>query len=238
MISFIIPTLNEEKTIEKTLKCISEYLGEKEIIVSDGNSTDRTIEIVKKYTDKVIVYKGSKRQTIAQGRNDGAKIAQGEFVVFMDADVTIADINFFMNKMLNNFTNKKILATTTIYRVEKDLEGFLDMIIFTTLGYWFSVLNNLFRFGASGGEFLMVRKEAFVKIGGFNENLAAAEDMDLMWRLNKIGRTYSDISLNIFHSGRRAHKVGWPKLLFQWTSNCVGAFLFKKPMSKEWKEIR
>ena len=56
MISFIIPTLNEEKTIEKTLKNLSEYFGEKEIIVSDGRSSDKTIEIAKKYTDKVIIH--------------------------------------------------------------------------------------------------------------------------------------------------------------------------------------
>jgi glycosyltransferase involved in cell wall biosynthesis len=46
MISFIIPTLNEEKTIEATLKCISGYLGEYEIILSDGNSKKVAREII------------------------------------------------------------------------------------------------------------------------------------------------------------------------------------------------
>lgn len=238
MISFVIPTLNEEKTIENTLKCISSYSGNKEIIITDGNSKDKTLEIAKKYTDKIVVYRGEKRQTIAQGRNDGAKVATGEFIVFMDADGTIPNIDIFMAKMLNVFENKKVLATTTIYKVEPDSETLMDKIIFNSLGYWFGVLNNILRIGGSGGEFLMVRADSFKKIGGFNETLAAAEDMDLMWRLNKIGRTHSELSLYIYHSGRRAHKVGWPKLLFQWTMNTVGAFLFHKPISKEWEEIR
>ncbi|MEI6711131.1 MAG: glycosyltransferase [bacterium] len=69
MISFIIPTLREASVIEKTLLWISQYNGEKEIIISDGGSDDGTIEIARKYTDKIIVYKGEKRQTIGMGRN-------------------------------------------------------------------------------------------------------------------------------------------------------------------------
>ena len=73
MISFIIPTLNEEKTIENTLRCLDAFSGEKEIIVSDGGSKDKTIEIASKYTNKIVIHKDSKRQNIAQGRNAGAR---------------------------------------------------------------------------------------------------------------------------------------------------------------------
>jgi glycosyltransferase involved in cell wall biosynthesis len=64
MISFVIPSLNEEATIEKTLLWISKYSGEKEIILSDGRSTDKTLEIARKYTDKIVIYEGTERQTI------------------------------------------------------------------------------------------------------------------------------------------------------------------------------
>ena len=93
MISFIIPTLNEETTIEKTLKNIKEFSLDKEIIVSDGGSKDRTTEIAKRFTDKVLVHSKKERQNIAGGRNSGAKEAKGEFVVFVDADVLIPNIN-------------------------------------------------------------------------------------------------------------------------------------------------
>jgi len=69
MISFIIPTLREESSLEKTLNWLSTYTGENEIIISDGGSTDKTLEIARKYTDKIIVYEGTKRQTIGMGRN-------------------------------------------------------------------------------------------------------------------------------------------------------------------------
>ena len=83
MISFIVPTLNEEKVIRKILDCVSGYSGEKEIIVSDGNSSDKTADIAREYTDKVFVYKGSMRQTIAGGRNAGAENARGDFLFFL-----------------------------------------------------------------------------------------------------------------------------------------------------------
>lgn len=56
MISFIIPTLNEESVLENILKWLSGFNGEHEIIVSDGKSNDRTIEIANKYADKVVIY--------------------------------------------------------------------------------------------------------------------------------------------------------------------------------------
>ena len=100
MLSIIIPTLNEEKSIEKTLQSIKELKDyDYEIIISDGKSKDKTVEIAKKYDAKVIVYEGTIRQTIGGGRNLGASIASGDFFVFLDADVTIPDINNFFKKV-------------------------------------------------------------------------------------------------------------------------------------------
>lgn len=237
MISFIIPTLNEEKTIEDTLKSISNFTGNKEIILSDGNSRDKTIEIAKKYTDKILIHKELGRQNIAQGRNEGVKIAKGDFIVFMDADVVIPDINNFIARSSKYFENdKKLVAITAEYVVLKDLSTIFDKIIFKILSLYFSFLN-LISFGASGGEFQMIKKEAFVKVGGFDEKIAASEDMDLFWRLAKIGKTRLPLGLKVYHTGRRAHQIGWPKLLWQWMSNTIMVFLFRKSVN-EWKEIR
>ncbi len=237
MISFIIPTLNEEKTIENTLKSIGVFSGEKEIIISDGKSGDKTVEIAKKYTDKIVVHNGFGRQNIPQGRNDGAKIATGEYIVFVDADVTILDINNFIARGENYFKkDKKLVAITAGCIVFEDVATIFDKIIFKILALYFTFLNFI-GLGAAGGEFQMIKREAFLKVGGFNEKLAASEDMDLFWRLAKIGRTKLPIGFNVYHTGRRAHKIGWPKLLWQWSSNTIKVFFFKKAPS-EWKEIR
>ena len=237
MISFIIPTLNEEKTIENTLRCLDAFSGEKEIIVSDGGSKDKTIEIASKYTNKIVIHKDSKRQNIAQGRNAGAKEAKGDFIVFVDADVTIPDINDFIKRAKKYFDNdQKLVAVTAGCIVSKEVSILMDKIVFTFIKYYFAFLN-LIRFGAAGGEFQMIKRSAFLEVGGFDPNLAVSEDMDLFWRLAKIGRTKLPLELDIYHTGRRAHKIGWPRLLWQWFSNTIMVFFFRRS-DDEWKEIR
>lgn len=239
MISFIIPTLNEEKTLRQTLEAISLYQGEKEIIISDGNSRDATLKIAKEFTDKIFVYHGEKRQTIGQGRNDGAKLASGEILVFVDADVIIPDINAFFQKAFAIFTQReRLVALTVEYKVLPEMATWLDKIIFKLVAWDFVLANNYFKRGSSGGEFQMIKAEAFKKVGGFNERLAVAEDNELFYRLSRIGETRCDMSLFIFHTGRRAHKIGWPRLLLQWWVNYLSVFLFNKSVSQEWKEIR
>lgn len=239
MISFIIPALNEEKVIEKLILCLREYKGPKEIIVSDGRSTDRTVAIATPLADTVIVHNGTTRQTIAQGRNEGAAKAKGDYLVFMDSDDYIPDINEFFAKALKLFeADKKLVALTVSYKVLPEFATLTDRIIFWCVAFNYYILNNILGIGGSGGEFQMIKADAFRKVNGFNEEMAAAEDCDIFWRLAKIGRTRCERSLAIYHTGRRGHKIGWPKLLYQWSTNAISAYFFKKSVSKEWTEIR
>jgi len=84
----------------------------------------------------------------------------------------------------------------------------------------------------------MITSAAFRAVGGFNERLAAAEDMDLFRRLSRIGRTRFAGNLTVYHSGRRAHAIGWRRLLWQWFGNSVSVFLFNRSASREWSAIR
>jgi glycosyltransferase involved in cell wall biosynthesis len=238
MISFIIPTKNEEKIIEKTLECISLYRGEKEIIVSDGQSTDNTISISKKYA-KVVEHKGKTRQKISEGRNSGANIALGEYLVFMDADVNIPDINSFFEKAKEIFnSNKNLLGITVSVRVFKEQETFGDKMVFSFFNFYNMALNNYLKIGAAVGEFQMVRKDIFQKVGGYREDLVAGEDYEFFNKISKMGKTYFVKNLKVYHTGRRAHKIGWPRLLTQWMLNWVYVNLKGKSFSEEWEVIR
>ena len=76
MISVIIPTLNEEKLIERMLQQFTPGLIEKhdlEIVVSDGGSTDATLSIAKQYAHTVVENAAGIKQTISLGRNLGAE---------------------------------------------------------------------------------------------------------------------------------------------------------------------
>ena len=240
MLSIIIPTLNEEKTIENTLQHLKMLRDcDYEIIISDGRSKDKTIEIAKKYGAKVIVYGGTVRQTIAGGRNLGASIASGDFFVFLDADVIIPDINKFFKKAISLFENQKDLVGLTVrFKVLPELETLADKIIFTINDYLLFISNSITRIGGAGGEFQMIRADIFKKQKGYNEKITVCEDVELFQRLARVGKTKIEMSLKIMHTGRRAHKIGWPKLLSQWFINGASVTFFKRSFSTTWKEIR
>ncbi|MEM4634093.1 MAG: glycosyltransferase family A protein, partial [Candidatus Anstonellaceae archaeon] len=74
--SFIVPALNEEEYIERTLRSIKNQKTslKYELIVSDGKSKDKTMKIASKYADRLIV---TSKKGIWIGRNEGAKAAKG-----------------------------------------------------------------------------------------------------------------------------------------------------------------
>lgn len=241
MISIIIPTLNEEKEVGNTLENLAEPIkkGEIEVIITDGKSQDKTAEIARRYTPKVLVYAGEKRQTISEGKNDGAKVAKGEYLLFQDTDVFIPNPSEFFKKITAEFERDKNLAGATVFlKVRPDDATLSDKIIFGAVNYLFIIMNNILRIGAAAGEFQFVRADAFRKINGFNKKLVVAEDQDLFRRLAKIGRTRIISSLTVYHSGRRAHQIGWPRLLWQWWTNYFSMVVLKKSTSKEWKPLR
>ncbi len=240
MISIIVPTLNEESVLEKTLKNIRQMKSiPYELIISDGNSMDKTIEIARKYTDKIVVYKGEKRQTIGGGRNLGAGIARGSYLVFQDADVVVPDPDVFFGKAIRVFDDDPETAGITVsVRVMKELETRSDRIFFGIVNHIHFLTNNILGRGSACGEFQMIRRDAFLRAGGYNEALTVAEDNDMFARLSKTGKTRMIPDLVVFHTGRRAHKIGWPRLLASWLLNGLSVALFKKAAYREWKPVR
>ena len=85
-ISIIIPTLNEEKTISQCLETVVNIPGI-EVIVSDGVSTDRTVEIAGQHRDVKVVSSLTGRSI---QMNNGATCAKGEILLFLHADCILS----------------------------------------------------------------------------------------------------------------------------------------------------
>lgn len=241
MISFIIPTLNEEKFINHTVRALHSLIDlPHEVIITDGLSKDRTVELAKEAgADFVVVHDGSHRQTIAEGRNAGAAMATGDFLVFMDADCSIPGMDIFFTKILKHFeADPKLVAVNVAIRILPGAETFWDWAIYNMFNDYLWFVNNVLHIGMAAGEFQMVRKEAFHKLGGYDPKLVASEDVDLFSRLAKIGHVRYEKGIKVYHTGRRVHKTGWPKLLSLWMLNTVSMKLFHKAFSSEWKPIR
>jgi glycosyltransferase involved in cell wall biosynthesis len=240
VLSIIIPTLNEEKAIKRTLSALVRGIKSinYELIISDGGSTDNTLKIAKKYADRIIENKSGKRQNIAIGRNIGGRAAKGKYLVFLDADVSVPSPEKFFKKVISLFEKQKeFVGIIPRMRVSPN-ETFADKIVFGIGNIMFYVQNNWLGSGGAAGECQMMRASAFRKLRGYNEKIVVCEDQEMFSRLGKIGKTRLEWSLCVTHTGRRAKKIGWPKLLKQWILNYLSLKLFKKSVTNEWKVVR
>lgn len=89
-ISIIIPTYNAQNDIARCINsCICQSLDEIEIIIVDDCGNDKSIEIAQKYAQKdarITIYTNPKNLGTFQSRIQGAKIAKGKYICFLDAD--------------------------------------------------------------------------------------------------------------------------------------------------------
>lgn len=239
--SIIIPTLNEEKLLPNLLSQISDsYLKEKynyEIIVSDGGSNDKTVDIARQYADKVITADNRYKQNIAIGRNIGAEKADGEILIFLNGDVSIASPAIFFDIIDSKFFNSDYLALTCKVDIIPDEKRFVDSFFMNFYNNYFHFLNFI-GIGMGRGECQVIRKQIFDKLGGFNKDLPAGEDFELYTRIRKIGKIFFAQEITIYESPRRYRKYGHLYIFLTWTLNGLFVLLKKKSLSKEWEQIR
>ena len=240
LLSIIIPTRNEEKIIGSILKKLRDGITEHEceLIVSDGGSTDRTVAIAKQYAT-VLEYRGAERKTIAWGKNEGARHAKGNMLLFIDADVELPHANELLRTAFARFAaDPKLVGLTANLRVLPELETFADRFFFGSVNFdhWWN--NNVMHDGSASGEFQMIPKKAFDEVHGYKDYLAVAEDNDMFRRLARIGHTRIARDITVYHTGRRAHEVGWPRLLGEWFVNYMSVRFFDRSHHQEWYEVR
>jgi glycosyltransferase involved in cell wall biosynthesis len=235
MISIIIPTYNEEKYIGDTLAQFAGLKAPHEIIVTDDKSTDNTVRIAQRYADKVLVPE-RKHATIAANRNAGAQAASGDYFLFIDSSCLIQRIDSFFEKVSADFKeHPDLVGLTGRLHIYPETRTFGDRVMYLNFNVTHYVKNNILRMGEAPGKFQIVAREAFQKVHGYREDLVTREDADLFARLSKIGRTRYDCSIEILHSGRRAHAIGWPKLLSIWMVNTFWLAVFGKARTMNWE---
>lgn len=184
LVSFVIPVLNGEKYIERCLLSIKNQRCSEvnfEVIVLDNGSTDQTAAIVHRLGVHCEVLP---KLTVSGLRNSGVQKACGVLIAFVDADVELTEN--WLQEALAVLRDCEIVACgcmpavpTDATWVQKtwDLHQRVRPSKFTSETVpWLSSMN------------LTVRREAFAKVGGFNESLLTSEDVDLCYRLGKIGK--------------------------------------------------
>ncbi len=238
--SVIIPTLNEEKTLIWAEKNFTKEIKQRynfEVIISDGGSVDETLEIAKHFADKIITNNENIEQTIARGRNIGAFASDGEILIFLNADARISDIDTFFKLCDNLMKLPSVVALSFDVYVYPDEELLKDKVFHFLLNKFFTMLN-IIGLGMGRGECHVVKREAFFKVNGYNENLVAGEDFDLYMRLRRLGEIINVKGLKIYESPRRYRRYGYLRTLALWFLNSISIIFFKKSISKVWDAVR
>jgi glycosyltransferase involved in cell wall biosynthesis len=198
MLTIIIITKNEEKMLSRLLESIkNQDFKNYEIIVSDAKSTDNTRVIAKKYKCKII-----NGGLPSVGRNNGAKVAKNDLLLFLDADVMLPPK--FLTKNIEEFNEKHLISATTLYvpLSKKLIEKFFYYI-------YNSFARNIQFFSPHAGGFcIFMNKNVFFKIGMFDENIRFAEDHALVKLSKKHGKFRILTSVPVLVDTRRLKKDG------------------------------
>jgi len=239
VVSVVIPTYCEEETIEGCLKSVANQDfegGRIESIVVDSHSPDGTRQVAKRCADKVIDLNA---RGVGRARNAGAKAAMGEFLLFLDAD-TYLESNF-VAEMCRAFRDPRVVCVSGILRSLERLDP-LDKL-FAVSHYGF--LNKLAAFSARVGFPLFpsvccgARKSVFMKVGGFVEDMAVAEDITFSRKMGKMGKCVVNDKAVSYTSVRRISNCGKAEMYLMYFRNYVKIFLMKqKPWVQDFPHIR
>ena len=178
--SLIIPAHNEQDYLPALLDTVEiarlHYKGGSnaiEVIVANNASTDRTAEIA--HSRGCLLVHEDKR-VIAAVRNSGAAISQGEILTFVDADSRIHPNTF--NAIDRAIFNNRVIAGATGVIMERVSLGIAMAYMVMVPLTWVT--------GMDTGV-VFCRRNDFMAIGGYNEQKLFAEDVDLLWRLRRLG---------------------------------------------------
>ncbi|HVR15847.1 MAG TPA: TIGR04283 family arsenosugar biosynthesis glycosyltransferase [Candidatus Limnocylindrales bacterium] len=201
-ISVVLPVLNEEQSIRGTLQSLIR-LTPYEIIVVDGGSRDRTLEICKEFAvDVMHAERGRARQM-----NVGARRASGEVLLFLHADTRLPQSA--LNDIAAALSDSRYLGG----RFDVELEGAHWMLkIVGTLINWRSRATKV----ATGDQALFVRREVFDRMGGFPD-IPLMEDIAFCRALKRIGGV-ACLRSRVITSARRWERNGvWRTIFKMWS---------------------
>ncbi len=177
-ISIIIPTLNEEKTISQCLETVVN-IPDIEIIVSDGGSTDSTVEIAGQHSDVKVVHSLAGRSI---QMNSGAACARGEILLFLHADCILPREDVL--KIRQIFDSGKFVGGAFQIRLLS------DKFTYRWLEMGINFRSKAFKL-PYGDQGLFVKRSIFERLGGFRE-MPVCEDLDFVYRLR---RKYGEIAI-------------------------------------------
>jgi len=198
-LTVVIPTKNESELIDITLGHLNKQhnINGTKVIICDC-SDDNTLEIVnsKKYKNLDIVITDGGLPSIA--RNNGAKLCDTPYVLFLDADIFLTNINT-INDTLNTIKNNHLHLVTTKFRVRG-----IYSFVFPIFEFFRDL--TIYKAPCAIGGFMLFDISEFNKVGGFINEDKFAEDFHLSMKINPF--RFHVCPHKIYTTDRRFKKKG------------------------------
>lgn len=224
-VSVVIPAYNEEKYLGNCLQSLvnQQTKFSYEVILVNNNSTDQTVKVAQQFEDKMnLRIITEKRQGRGVARARGFEEAEGEIILSADADTI-----FYPDwvETLSSAIGGKVVAASTTCKIV-DLSA-VSNTIFNSIQPILAMIYRIFlgHFWLAGFSFGIL-KEIYQKSGGFDVSLQGQEDIDLGFRVAKLGKI-KFINKPVIFSGRR-FKKGLILGLWDYFKTFTEAFILKK----------
>ena len=212
--SVIIPTLNEEDYLPKILSDFAKQRQKNfEVIVVDATSEDKTKEKALKFSKYFpLEFIDAKKRNVSFQRNFGAQKANGEYLLFLDADCRINTM-FTRNLYVDIFKKKGLLFLPTLITEERSRK---NRVLFKLINSVIELSQSLTKPLSSGGA-IFIAKKLFLELNGFKENLYISEDHNLVQRARKQGRKAKILKdIKVVFSLRRIKREGQVIVLYKY----------------------
>lgn len=228
LFSVIIPTLNEERFLPLLLASLTKQTKKSfEVIVVDGASRDKTVELARSYASKlpsleVVV---SRKAGLPLQRNLGAVKAKGEWLIFVDADSILLPYAMDRLKAFIDEEHPKVFSTWA----KPDSSVINDALLTLLVNiYWEATV--LMKRPVAPGPFTVISADTFREVGGYDEGHAYNEDVDLGLRLAAKGYMLAMLRESIYvWSMRRIRRESKAKIINQYILSVLPILVFKRP---------
>lgn len=230
-ISVVIPAKNEEDDIKNCLKSLKvQTYKDFDVWIMDAHSTDKTAAIAREYTKNVIT---TDAKFPGQARNEGVKKSNAEIIAFIDAD-TLAPKEW-LERIAKNFSERNIVALGGVLKPSNP--RLLDKVMFKINSDWWYRFTAFFGFYQLGTPNCAYKREVFLKVGGFNEDMSMLEDTELSIRISRYGKIFIDKNLYTLNSVRRFRQEGYISVFVRYLIAYTNMFLGRKVKSRHFDVI-